>query len=58
VSKFLLNLLVQISQAIVNLKIQFLFRKDFFQLLAQLAQQLDGPPGLTGLPLPPLPALA
>jgi hypothetical protein len=30
VSKLLLNLLVQISKALVNSKIQFLFRKDFF----------------------------
>jgi hypothetical protein len=29
VSKFLLNLLVQISKALVNLKIQFLFRREF-----------------------------
>jgi hypothetical protein len=28
-STFLLNLLVQISKALVNLKIQFLFRKEF-----------------------------
>jgi hypothetical protein len=30
VSKFLLNLLVQISKALVNSKIQFLIRKSFF----------------------------
>jgi hypothetical protein len=44
VSKFLLNLLVQISKALVNSQIQFLFQKDFFtqptgpfSLLAHLA---------------------
>jgi hypothetical protein len=33
-SKFLLNLLLQISKALVNSKIQFLIRKFFFLILA------------------------
>jgi hypothetical protein len=37
-SKFLLNLLVQISKALVYSKIQFLIKKDFFQLSAHMAQ--------------------
>jgi hypothetical protein len=52
VSKFLLNLLVQISKALVNSKIQFLFRKDIFQLLAESAQQPAGPLGLLAHPAP------
>jgi hypothetical protein len=61
VSKLLLNLLVQISKALVNSKIQFLFRKDFFQLPSQSAQQPTGPFGLfhplgpAGFILPPSP---
>jgi hypothetical protein len=35
-SKFLLNVLLQISKALVNSKIQFLIRKFFFLLSAQL----------------------
>jgi hypothetical protein len=34
-SKFLLNLLLQISKALVNLKIQFLIQKSFFLVSAQ-----------------------
>jgi hypothetical protein len=56
VSKFLLNLLVQISKALVNSKIQFLFWKDFFQLPVQSTQLPVGPPGPANLPLPPSPA--
>jgi hypothetical protein len=53
-SKFLLNLLVQISKALVNSKIQFLFEKDFFSdfgpsgpappTLARFALQAAGSP--------------
>jgi hypothetical protein len=46
-SKFLLNLLVQISKASVYSKIQFLIRKEFFlQLSAQSAQRPAGPSSL------------
>jgi hypothetical protein len=47
-SKFLLNLLVQISKALVNSKIQFLIQKFFFLAfgLADLAAHSDfGPTG-------------
>jgi hypothetical protein len=44
-SKFLLNLLLQISQALVNSKIQFLFEKNFSSEFSPL--------GPAGLPTPP-----
>jgi hypothetical protein len=50
-SKFLLILLVQISKALVYSKIQFLIRKVFFQLSAQLAQRPAGPTSRLLLPL-------
>jgi hypothetical protein len=46
-TKSILNLLVQISKALVYSKIQFLIRKDFFlQLSAQSAQGPADPSGL------------
>jgi hypothetical protein len=47
-SKFLLNLLLQISKALVNSKIQFLFEKNFSSEFSPL--------GPAGLPTPPAPA--
>jgi hypothetical protein len=44
-SKFLLNLLLQISKALVNSKIQFLFEKNFSSEFSPL--------GPAGLPTPP-----
>jgi hypothetical protein len=51
-SKFLLNLLVQISKALVYSKNQILFGKEFSSLSAQPAQQLAGPSGLSAQPQP------
>jgi hypothetical protein len=54
-SKFLLNLLVQISKAMVNSKIQFLIQKFFFftfspaDLTAHSAVGPAGPAGLSPL---------
>jgi hypothetical protein len=54
-SKFLLNLLVQISKALVNSEIQFLIQKFFFlsfgtaDLAAHLAVGPAGPAGLSPL---------
>jgi hypothetical protein len=44
-SKFLLNLLLQISKALINSKIQFLFKKNFSSEFSPL--------GPAGLPTPP-----
>jgi hypothetical protein len=51
-SKFLLNLLVQISKALVNSEIQFLIRKFFFLAFGSAdlaAHSTVGPAGPTGL---------
>jgi hypothetical protein len=50
-SKFLLNLLVQISKALVNLKIQFLIQKFFFFAFSPAnltAHSAFGPTGPAG----------
>jgi hypothetical protein len=50
-SKFLLNLLVQISKALVNSKIQFLIQKFFFLAFGPAnltAHSSFGPTGPTG----------
>jgi hypothetical protein len=44
-SKFLLNLLLQISKALVNLKIQFLFKNNFSSEFSPLSP--------AGMPTPP-----
>jgi hypothetical protein len=49
VSKFLLNLLVQIFKALLYSKIQFLSEKNFLQLSTQSAQWPPGPSGLLTL---------
>jgi hypothetical protein len=43
VSKFLLTLLVQIYKALLNSKIQFLFRKDFFSTFGPTGQAASRP---------------
>jgi hypothetical protein len=51
-SKFLLNLLVQISKALINLKIQFLIQKFFFFAFGPAdlaAHSVVGPAGPAGL---------
>jgi hypothetical protein len=51
-SKFLLNLLVQISKALINLKIQFLIQKFFFFAFGPadlVAHSVVGPAGPAGL---------
>jgi hypothetical protein len=54
-SKFLLNLLVQIFKALVNSKIQFLIQKNLFfafGLADLVAHSAVGPAGPTGLSSP------
>jgi hypothetical protein len=54
-SKFLLNLLVQISKDLINSKIQFLIQKFFFLTFGPAdlaAHSAFGPASLTGLAVP------
>jgi hypothetical protein len=54
-SKFLLNLLVQISKALVNSKIQFLIQKFFFLIFGPAnlaAHSAFSPASLAGLAVP------
>jgi hypothetical protein len=55
-SKFLLNLLLQISKALIYSKIKFFIRKRIFpSLSAQSAQRPAGPSGLSPQPPPTSP---
>jgi hypothetical protein len=55
-SKFLLNLLLQISKALIYSKIKFFIQKRIFpSLSAQSAQRRAGPSGLSPQPPPTFP---